>query len=124
MPRLDHMEVPVRDYAATRDWYRDNLGFEVEMEFPDGKTVGMCDDADLTVFFHQGAPPAPAPGLSFTVKVEDVEAKSAELAGRGVEFIHRPRKVYWGYGAEVLDPDGYRVRLWDEVSMKEKGGGG
>jgi hypothetical protein len=31
-------------------------------------------------------------------------------------------KVFWGYGAELCDPDGYRFRLWDEKSMKEKGG--
>jgi hypothetical protein len=31
--------------------------------------------------------------------------------------------VYWGYGAELLDPDGYRIMLWDEASMKAKGGG-
>jgi len=30
--------------------------------------------------------------------------------------------VFWGYGAELLDPDGYRIHLWDEVSMREKGG--
>ena len=25
-----------------------------------------------------------------------------------------------GYGAELVDPDGYRIRLWDEKSMKAK----
>ena len=34
---------------------------------------------------------------------------------------HPPQKVYWGYGAEVIDPNGYRIRLWDEASMAEKG---
>ena len=121
MPRLDHIELPVSDWRASRDWYRDMLGFAVEMEFPDGRTVGMRDDADLTVFLHQGAPPAPAAGLSFTIQVADVDAKAAELAGRGVRFVHPPQKVYWGYGAELVDPDGYRLRLWDEVSMKQKG---
>jgi hypothetical protein len=33
----------------------------------------------------------------------------------------RPQKLFWGYGAELTDPDGYLVRLWDEQSMKEKG---
>jgi catechol 2,3-dioxygenase-like lactoylglutathione lyase family enzyme len=121
MPRLDHIELPVRDYEAARDWYRDMLGFEVEMEFPEGRTVGMRDEADLTVFLHQGAPPAAAPGLSFTVQVDDVDRRAAELAARGVAFVHPPQKVYWSYGAELTDPDGYRIRLWDETSMKEKG---
>ena len=29
-------------------------------------------------------------------------------------------KVFWGYGAELCDPDGYRLRLRDEKSMREK----
>jgi len=33
----------------------------------------------------------------------------------------RPQKLGWGYGAELLDPDGYRLQLWDERSMREKG---
>jgi hypothetical protein len=28
------------------------------------------------------------------------------------------RLTYWGYGAELIDPDGYLIRLWDERSMK------
>jgi predicted enzyme related to lactoylglutathione lyase len=121
MPRLDHIELPVGDYAASRDWYRDMLGFEVEMEVPEARVAGLRDEADLTVFVHQNAPPAPAAGLSFTVQVADVDAKAAELAARGVAFVHPPEKVYWGYGAEITDPDGYRLRLWDRTSMKEKG---
>ena len=32
-------------------------------------------------------------------------------------------KVFWGYGAELHDPDGYRLMLWDQKSMKERGVG-
>jgi hypothetical protein len=35
---------------------------------------------------------------------------------------HAPQKLFWGYGAELRDPDGYLVMVWDEVSMREKGG--
>src|SRR2546430_10342892 len=35
-------------------------------------------------------------------------------------LFRSPRKTYWGYGAELKDPDGYLIRLWDERSMKEK----
>ena len=121
MARLDHMELPVADWQASRNWYRDMLGFEVEMEFPDNRTVGLKDEADLTIFMHESAPVAASRGLSFTIQVDDVEATHRELSSRGVAFEHPPQKVYWGYGCELLDPSGYRLRLWDEVSMKEKG---
>jgi len=120
MVRLDHLSLPVGDWQKSRDWYRDNLGFAVEFENPDRKTAAMKDDADLTVFLTQGEV-ALCPGIAFTLQVDDVEAKHRELSARGIAFVHPPMKVFWGYGAELNDPDGYRLQLWDEKSMKEKG---
>ena len=122
MPRLDHLSLPVRDWRKSRDWYKNHLGFEVEFEIPDRKTAAMRDDADLTIFLYQAAV-ADSPGISFTIQVDDVEAKHDALAAVGVRFVHPPMKVFWGYGAELCDPDGYRLRLWDQKTMKEKGGG-
>src|SRR5439155_23339963 len=117
MVRLDHLSLPVADWRKSRDWYRRH--FEVEFEIPDRKTAAMRDDADLTVFLYEGEVIA-CPGISFTIQVDDVEAKHAALVAAGVAFVHPPMKVFWGYGAELRDPDGYRLRLWDPVSMKEK----
>jgi catechol 2,3-dioxygenase-like lactoylglutathione lyase family enzyme len=123
VPRLDHITLPVKDWRASRDWWRDRLGFEVEFEIPDAGVAAMRDEADLTVFLSQADAPAIPPGLALTVQVADVDAKAAELAAAGVAFEHAPQKVFWGYGAELLDPNGYRLRLWDAASMKAKGGG-
>jgi hypothetical protein len=39
--------------------------------------------------------------------------------------VSRDRRILlWGYGAELRDPGGYLVFLWDETSMREKGGSG
>jgi predicted enzyme related to lactoylglutathione lyase len=122
MPRLDHSSLPVRDWWKPHDWYKDHLGFEVEFEIPERKTAAMRDDADLTVFLY-GGEVIDCPGISFTIQVDDVEAKHAALTAAGVPFVHPPMKVFWGYGAELHDPDGYRLRLWDQKSMKDKGGG-
>ena len=121
MLRLDHLSLPVRDWQKSRDWYRDHLGFEVEFEIPDRQTAAMRDDADLTIFLYQ-ATVADCPGISFTIQVDVVEAKHRVRAAAGVPFVHPPIKVFWGYGAELCDPDGYRLRLWDQRSMKERGG--
>ena len=122
MPRLDHLSLPVRDWRKSRDWYKDRLGFEVEFEIPDRKTAAMRDDADLTIFLYEGQV-VDCPGISFTVQVNDVEARHNMLAADGLSFVHPPMKVFWGYGAELCDPNGYRLRLWDQKSMTEKGGG-
>ena len=122
MVRLDHLSLPVRNWRRSRDWYRDHLGFEVEFEIPDRQTAAMRDDADLTVFLYQAEVSA-CPGVSFTIQVDDVDAKHAELASAGLRFVHPPMRVFWGYGAELEDPDGYRLRLWDPKTMAEKSGG-
>ena len=116
------MSLPVRDWRASRDWWREDLGFDVEFEIPERNTVAMIDEADLTVFLYtdEKMPPCAA---TFTIQVEDVEAKCRDLVASGIKLVHGPQKVMWGYGAELLDPNGYRLQLWDEKSMKEKGGG-
>ena len=119
MVRLDHLSLPVADWRKSRDWYKEQLGFETEFEIPDRNTAAMRDDAGLTVFLYE-AEVAPCPGISFTIQVDDVDAKHRELSAAGIAFVHPPMKVFWGYGAELCDPDGYRLRLWDEKTMKEK----
>lgn len=122
MARLDHIAIPVRDWQRSRDWYVGHLGFEVEFEIPDRRTAALRDEADLTLFVFESATPTVDPGLSFAVQVADVEETHRTLAAAGIAFVHPPKKVFWGYGAELLDPDGYCLRLWDPKSMKEKGG--
>lgn len=122
MVRLDHLSLPVIDWQKSRDWYRSCLGFEVEFEIPDRKTAAMRDDADLTIFLYESEVTV-CPGISFTIQVDDVEAAHQRLTAAGVSFVHPPIKVFWGYGAELRDPDGYSLRLWDQKSMKEKGQG-
>jgi predicted enzyme related to lactoylglutathione lyase len=122
MVRLDHLSLPVNDWQKSRDWYKNHLRFEVEFEIPDRKTAAMRDDADLTIFLYESKVTV-CPGISFTIQVDDVEATHQRLAAAGVSFVHPPMKVFWGYGAELRDPDGYSLRLWDQKSMKEKAEG-
>jgi|HubBroStandDraft_1064217.scaffolds.fasta_scaffold11498_2 predicted enzyme related to lactoylglutathione lyase len=55
------------------------------------------------------------------IQVQDVDQTHQHLAKQGVRFLHPPKRYFWGSGAELNDPDGYLIRLWDEVSMREKG---
>ena len=122
MIRLGHFAIPVRDLARSREWYVGNFGFKVEIDVPERRTVGLQDDADQTLFLEETAADI-APACRFALEVADVEAKYRELSKQGVNFEKSPQKLYWGYGAEVRDPDGYLISLWDEHSMREKGGG-
>ena len=121
MIRLDHLVIPVRDVARSREWYTTHFGFKVEFEVPERKTVALQDDAGLTLFLIETPAGQVHPSCTLTFQVDDVEAKHRELANAGVAFEKTPQKLFWGYGAELRDPDGYLVYLWDERSMREKG---
>jgi catechol 2,3-dioxygenase-like lactoylglutathione lyase family enzyme len=120
--RLDHLAIPVSDVGRSREWYTSNLGVKVEFEVPERKTVALQDDGDLTLFLYTPPDSRVSPSRTLTFQVDDVDAKYRELAARHVAFEKSPQKLLWGYGAELRDPDGYLIYLWDEKSMRGKGG--
>jgi predicted enzyme related to lactoylglutathione lyase len=121
MLRLDHLAIPVRDWTRSRDWYVHILGLAVEFEVPHRSTVAVHDQNDFTIFLVQSPTPQETGEFSLTFQVADVQASFEEISGRGGKFTHGPSKVFWGYGAELRDPDGYAIRLWDQESMKRRG---
>jgi len=117
MPKVSHMVLPVSDLNTAREWYVNKLGFKVEREHE--QAVGLKDEAGLTIFLYKTAGPLSGQKITLTIQVDDVERKYEELAGLGVGFVSPPGRHFWGYGAEVLDPDGYMNHLWDEVTMRK-----
>lgn len=116
MARLDHLALKASDLEAVRDWYVFVLDLEVEFDTPDA--VGLKDEADFTLILSptQGLPTS----CSLYFRVPDVDRAHAEMAARGVTFVHAPQDNFWGYGAGLLDPDGRFVGLWDETSMASR----
>jgi catechol 2,3-dioxygenase-like lactoylglutathione lyase family enzyme len=120
MTRVSHLVLPVADLQRSRDWYVGKLGFTVERE-QEG-VVGIKDAAGLTVFLWGGARSLAGQKITLTIEVDDVDGKFRELQSDGVEFVNPPKVQFWGYGAEVLDPDGYMNHLWDSVTMEKATG--
>ena len=119
MMKFDHLRIPVTDLARSRDWYVAALGLTVEFEIPERHAIALQDSEGFAIFLEEASGVSPN-GCALWFQVDDVDMTFAEWSGRGVAFAHGPRKSYWGYGAELVDPDGYLVRLWDETSMREK----
>ena len=124
MVKLDHIRIAVRDWQVSRDWYKKHLGLRVEFEMPDGGdaklgVAAMQDDSGLTLFLDQvrGEPPACACINYF--QIQGVDEAYRRMIASGVQFLRPPQKFYWGYGAELTDPDGYIIRIWDKKSMRE-----
>jgi catechol 2,3-dioxygenase-like lactoylglutathione lyase family enzyme len=117
MSRVSHMVLPVADLQQSRNWYVDKLGFKVERELKD--VVGIKDDTGLIIFLWQGEDNLAGRKITLTIEVDDVEGKYQELQSSGVEFVSPPKVQFWGYGAEVLDPDGYINHLWDSETISK-----
>ena len=60
--------------------------------------------------------------ITLTIEVDNVDVKFRELQRGGVTFVSPPKVQFWGYGAEVLDPDGNMNHLWDSVTMRKATG--
>ncbi len=86
--RLNHAVLYVRDLAATVDFYRDALGFDVRMEIPGRaaflRAAGSANDHDLGLFATpDGQPPAgPYLGLYHLAWEVGTLAELAEVRAR------------------------------------------
>ena len=120
MMKFDHLNIPVSSLDRSRDWYISTLGLKVEFEIPDRRTVALQDSEGFAIFLREAGSGVAPNGTALWFQVDDVDKTFADWSTRGVAFAHSPRKVFWGYGAELQDPDGYIVRLWDQRSMAEK----
>ncbi len=116
MAKFDHMGLPVTNPRRSRDWYVRNLGFAVEFER--SGVIAIQDSAGFTIFLNRAAGKLAGAKCWLTIQVKSVDLKYRELARKGVKFVNPPRQLFWGYGAELLDPDGYIIGLWDRVSMR------
>jgi catechol 2,3-dioxygenase-like lactoylglutathione lyase family enzyme len=115
MAKISHIVLPVSDLQKSREWYVNKLGFALERELKEA--VGIKDQSDLTVFLVKTTDPLAGQKITLTIQVGNIDSKYQELATIGVDFVSPPKRQFWGYGAEVLDPDGYMNHLWDEVTM-------
>ena len=121
MPTFDHLTLQVSDWIRSRDWYVRHLGMKVEFEVPERQTAALQDEEGFTIFVEQSDGPIGSRGTALYFRVEDIDATHGVLCADAVLIHHGPQQVFWGHGVEVIDPDGYTVRLWDERSMKGHG---
>lgn len=130
-------ELAVRDAARSLVFYRDVLGFSVVYERPEegfaflrlGRAELMIDQIGLgRTFMLRDAPLVPplGRGLNLQIRVEDVVAllRAVEAAGLSP---YLPLEEKWYRRGDtrlgqrqfvVADPDGYLLRLCEEVGTE------
>ena len=97
-----------RDVARAVEFYRDRLGIRLLFE---GRNSAFFECGGVRMMLGPGE----GTGTVY-FEVEEIEAATAELKGRGVEFERDPHRVARMPGHEVWlaffrDPDGNRLAL-------------
>lgn len=103
----------VKDPAATRAWYAENLGLassEYGATLPaEGDTAWNPFPADAT-YFGPGDQP-----FMINLKVDDLDALLIDLRAKGIELVGEPRAESYGKFAWIRDCDGLKVELWQPI---------
>jgi len=122
LDRIHHVAIIGSDYAASRHFYVDLLGFAVirenyRPERDDYKIDLACGDIELELFIIKTAPPRPsypeACGLRhLAFKAENVEATVKQLAEAGISCEPIRHDAYTGKKMTFFrDPDGLPIEL-------------
>ena len=106
----------VADPAATQKWYQDNLGvggeygamFPFKKDDPEGFTLLSPFKAATDYFAPSEAP------FMINLRVDDLDGLIADLAVKGISILGRQDEDY-GRFAWILDPDGIKVELFQQI---------
>ena len=106
----------VADTAATKAWYQDNLGiggewgvmFPFKKDDPEGFSLLSPFKADSDYFGPSSE------RFMINLRVDDRDAMIAELKDKGIEILGTQDEDY-GKFAWILDPDGVKVELWQQL---------
>ncbi|MBT8427601.1 MAG: VOC family protein [Erythrobacter sp.] len=108
------------DPAATRAWYRDTLGIDGEY----GPQLNWSEETgekpySLISHFEDDKYIQPGKGgFMINLRVDDLDGFVAQLKEKGVDVLD---SVDEGYGkfAWLLDPNGVKIELWQQVAAPE-----
>lgn len=108
------------DPAATRQWYRDTLGIDGEYG-PQLDWSEETGDKPYSLISHFKDDEYIKPGkggFMINLRVDDLDEFVAGLKAKGVDVLD---SVDEGYGkfAWLLDPDGVKIELWQQVAAPE-----
>ncbi len=106
-----------KDPEATRAWYRDTLGIDGEY----GPQLNWSEETgdkpySLISHFRDDKYIQPGKGgFMINLRVDDLDGFVGQLKEKGVDILD---SVDEGYGkfAWLLDPNGVKIELWEQVS--------
>jgi catechol 2,3-dioxygenase-like lactoylglutathione lyase family enzyme len=106
----------VKDPAASRAWYRDVLGLDGKF----GPQLAWADEPRahpyslISHFGDDGYIKPGTGGFMINLRVNDLHGFVTALRAKGVEILGVADEGY-GKFAWLLDPDGVKIELWEQV---------
>ncbi len=112
MARLDYVELPGTDIAATRSFYERAFGWTMT-EFAPTSAATTTGDTDIGV---QSSPPdRPAAPLP-VIQVADLEAALASVEAAGGHIVKPIRNFPGGRRFHLTDPSGNELAVWQAAA--------
>jgi len=114
------------DKAALVEWYKNNLGMELEswggaiLRWPDdaakdgGLTVWTVAASDTKWFAPSSS------SFMINYRVDNLDEMLEQLKQNGVEIVSGPESHENGKFAWIMDPDGNKVEIWEPMAWDEK----
>jgi catechol 2,3-dioxygenase-like lactoylglutathione lyase family enzyme len=113
-----------KDPQQSREWYKNHLGIKsdqygatfewLEKENPEKKgTTTWNPFPKDTTYFNPGQQE-----FMVNYRVEDLEALLVVLKDEGVTIVGEMESYEYGKFAWILDPDGYKIELWEPIDEK------
>lgn len=126
------MSLTVADVAASREFFRTHLGYEIAMEADGFASLTRDDAAADVVLLRSGSEVLPpeqrdqrAAGLILALTVTDIEAEERRLREAGAPITMPLREEPWGERLfQLTDPNGVVVQFVEWAERSEASGSG
>lgn len=108
---VKHVSIPVKDQQKSLEFFQEKLGFEILCDVPFGPEQRWIElkipggDTQIVLFTPEGQENRIGTFSNIVFTCSDIEKTYEELKGRGVEFVHPPKKEPWGTFTVFKDVD-------------------
>ncbi len=125
----DFISLQVRNFAASRAFYLDVLGFIDDARFDTSDFV-LFDTTSIPFALSQAKvnldeTPQPGLGVALWIDCDQVDALHAKLVAAGATVLTPPFDGPFGRTLVFADPDGYRITAnqnpWDRFPLGGQG---
>jgi predicted enzyme related to lactoylglutathione lyase len=121
----DFISLQVRNFSASRAFYTEMVGLEVDSRF-DAPDFVLFDTNSIPFALSQAKvnldeTPQPGSGVTLWLDCDNVNELHAKMAAAGVTIITQPYDGPFGRTFVFADPDGYRITAnenpWDRFPL-------